>query len=93
MAKKSKLPGQQTVAEKKGYEISCTLRGNMNALLGKILTIVESTMGDTKQAEATKELVKYEIWRTTDYNQKEVYNSLTGKSGFPVAMTQDGEMQ
>lgn len=94
MAEKSPKPkSTQTVAEKKGYEIASTHRGNMNALLGKLLTIVESVLGETKQAEATKELVKHEVWRTTDDNQKETYDSLTGKSGLPVAMTSDGEMQ
>lgn len=59
-----------------GCEIAAQLSRNTDKALGVLLTQIEATLGDTKQAEAFKKLVRHEIWRLKDFNQHEVYRVL-----------------
>lgn len=92
-AKSIGLLSGRTTAEKKGYEIAGRQREQMNSMLGHLLSLVEASLGDSKQAEGLKNLIKIEVWRTTDINQQSMYNLLTGKEGFPVSMTEDGTLE
>lgn len=56
------------------------LAGNMrhhgNYTLGVLLTAVEAALGDSKQAEALKAIVRREMFALMDRNQAEHYESL-----------------
>lgn len=45
------------------------MRQRNNNTLSTIYTQVEATLGDTKQCQALKDLIKWEMWRLTDDNQ------------------------
>ena len=49
------------------------LRGNTNHTLGSILTVLEAVITDERQLEATKSLVRKEIYLMTDRNQGSLY--------------------
>jgi len=56
-----------------GQTISGRLRENGNHALGVLLTAVEAALGDTKQAEATKSMVRREMFLLMDRNQAAAY--------------------
>lgn len=84
--------GNDSPEYKQAYRLSHINRANANVLRGRILTLVESSLGETKQSQALKSLVTQEIWRITDETQRAVYDTLTGsgENYIPVAMS-DGE--
>lgn len=49
------------------------LREHGNYSLGVLLTTIEGALGDTKQAQATKAMVRREMFLLIDRNQAEVY--------------------
>lgn len=49
------------------------LRDHSNYTLGNLLTAVEASLGDSKQAEALKAIIRKEIFHMIDRNQAEVY--------------------
>jgi hypothetical protein len=53
--------------------LSGKLREHSNHSLGNVLTAIEAALGDTKQCEALKSLVRRELFLMTDRNQAEVY--------------------
>lgn len=53
--------------------LSGKLRDHSNHTLGNILTAVEASLGDSKQAQALKSLIRREIFYMVDRNQAEVY--------------------
>jgi hypothetical protein len=55
------------------------MRQRNNNALSTIYTQVEATLGDTKQAQALKDLIKWEVWRMTDNNQDTMYDLFAGK--------------
>jgi hypothetical protein len=59
-----------------GANIAGELRGNSNATMRIILTQIEALLGETKQAESFKKLVKHEFYRLMDFNQHSVYINL-----------------
>ena len=56
-----------------GGVISGRLRENSNHALGVLLTTIEAALGDTKQAEATKAIVRREMFLLMDRNQAAAY--------------------
>ena len=60
----------------KGMEISVEIANNTMKSLRLILTQIEATLGDTKQAESFKKVVKHEFYRLKDFNQHAVYRTL-----------------
>ena len=60
----------------KGMGISVYLSDNTMKSMRLILTQVEAILGDTKQAEAFKKVVKHEFYRLKDFNQHAVYRTL-----------------
>ena len=53
--------------------LSSKLRDHSNYTLGNLLTSVEAALGDSKQCEALKSLIRREMFLMTDRNQAEVY--------------------
>jgi len=53
--------------------LSSELRSNANHTIGSILTVLEAVMTDTKQLEATKSLIRKELFLMVDRNQGRVY--------------------
>jgi len=53
--------------------LSSALRNHSNYTLGVLLTAVEAALGDSKQAEALKAIVRREMFAMIDRNQAEVY--------------------
>lgn len=53
--------------------LSGKLREHTNYTLGNLLTSVEASLGDGKQAEALKAIVRREIYSMIERNQAEVY--------------------
>lgn len=53
--------------------LSGKLRDHGNHTLGNVLTAVEASLGDSKQSEALKSLVRREFFFMMDRNQAEVY--------------------
>lgn len=53
--------------------LSGKLREHSNHTLGNLLTAVEASLGDSKQAEALKSIVRREMFFMIDRNQAEVY--------------------
>lgn len=53
--------------------LSGKLRGHSNHTLGNLLTAVEASLGDGKQSEALKSIVRREVFYMIDRNQAEVY--------------------
>lgn len=53
--------------------LSGQLRGHSNHTLGNLLTAVEASLGDGKQAEALKSIIRREMFYMIDRNQAEVY--------------------
>lgn len=49
------------------------LRNHGNYTLGVLLTAVEASLGDTKQAEALKAIVRREMFALMDRNQGDLY--------------------
>lgn len=49
------------------------LREHTNYTLGVLLTAVEAALGDSKQAEALKAIVRREVFSLADRNQADVY--------------------
>lgn len=50
-----------------------TLRAHGNFTLGIELTAIEAALGDSKQAEALKAIIKREMFNMMDRNQADVY--------------------
>jgi hypothetical protein len=55
------------------YWLSGKLREHSNYTLGSVLTSVEAALGDSKQAEALKAIIRKEIYALMERNQAEVY--------------------
>jgi len=53
-----------------------SLRGHGNYTLGLLLTAVEAALGDSKQAEALKAIVRREMFALIDRNQGEIYEAV-----------------
>lgn len=53
--------------------LSGQIRGHGNHTLGNVLTAVEASLGDSKQAEALKSIIRREFFYMMDRNQAEVY--------------------
>lgn len=53
--------------------LSGALRQHSNYTLGNLLTAVEASLGDSKQAEALKAIIRKEIYAMIERNQAEVY--------------------
>lgn len=73
--------------------VSSRLREHGNYTLGVLLTAVEAALGDSKQAEALKSIVKREMFLMIDRNQAEHYESLGIQSPglAPPEMPIDGQ--
>ena len=56
-------------------EVSGRQRDNGNHSLGVLLTAVEAVLGDSKQAEATKAIVRREMFTLMDRNQAALYEA------------------
>lgn len=56
--------------------VSGQLRNHGNYTLGVLLTAVEAALGDSKQSEALKAIVRREMFMMIDRNQAEHYESL-----------------
>jgi len=83
-----KLEGTQ-----RGINLVSPIRNHGNYTLGVLLTAVEAALGDTKQSEALKAIVRREMFSLMDRNQAEVYEA-TGeqKSGLaPKETIVDGQ--
>lgn len=52
------------------------LRSHGNYTLGVLLTAVEAALGDSKQAEALKAIVRREMFALMDRNQGELYEAV-----------------
>lgn len=65
-----------------GYSIAQDHRTNTNNTLKTLLTQVEAILGDTKQAEAFKDLVRWEMWGLCDRNQHATYGLLGVEAGY-----------
>lgn len=52
------------------------LRHHGNYTLGVLLTAVEASLGDSKQAEALKAIVRREMFALMDRNQGELYEAV-----------------
>lgn len=52
------------------------LRGHSSYSLGVLLTAVEAALGDSKQSEALKAIVRREMFALMDRNQAEVYEAM-----------------
>lgn len=52
------------------------LREHGNYTLGVLLTAVEAALGDTKQSEALKAIVRREMFALMDRNQGEIYEAV-----------------
>ena len=57
------------------YRLVSDLRNHGNYTLGLLLTAVEAALGDGKQSEALKAIVRREMFALIDRNQAEVYES------------------
>lgn len=55
------------------------MRQRNNNTLNTLYTQVEAIMGESKQAEAFKNLIKWEIWKLTDDNQESMYRLFRGE--------------
>lgn len=53
--------------------LSGRLRNHSNHTLGNLLTAVEASLGEGKQSEALKSIVRREMFYMIDRNQAEVY--------------------
>lgn len=53
--------------------LSGKIREHSNHTLGNLLTAVEASLGDGKQSEALKSIVRREMFSMVDRNQAEVY--------------------
>lgn len=53
--------------------LSGQLRQHSGYTLGNILTSVEASLGDSKQAEALKAIIRREVYSMIERNQAEVY--------------------
>lgn len=53
--------------------LSGALRDHSNYTLGILLTAIEAALGESKQAEALKSLVRREVFSMIERNQAEVY--------------------
>ena len=69
------------------------LRSHSNYTLGVLLTAVEAALGDSKQSEALKAIVRREVFSMIDRNQAEVYERASmQKSGLAPNETRiDGQ--
>ena len=52
------------------------LRQHGNYTLGVLLTAVEAALGDSKQSEALKAIVRREMFALMDRNQSEIYEAV-----------------
>jgi len=64
--------------EKESYDDTAVflvskLRDHSNHTIGNLLTAVEASLGDSKQAEALKAIIRKEMFYMIDRNQAEVY--------------------
>ncbi len=59
-----------------GQVIAGELRGNSSGTMRIILTQIEALLGETKQADSFKKLVRHEFYRMMDFNQHSVYVNL-----------------
>ena len=57
------------------YLVVSNMRNHGNFTLGLLLTAVEAALGDSKQAEALKAIVRREMYSLIDRNQGEVYEN------------------
>lgn len=53
--------------------LSGALREHTNYTLGNVLTAIEASLGDNKQAEAFKSIVRREFYALMERNQAEIY--------------------
>lgn len=53
--------------------LSQKLREHSGYTLGNVLTAIEASLGDTKQSEALKSIIRREIYAMIDRNQAEIY--------------------
>ena len=69
------------------------LRAHGNYTLGVLLTAVEAALGDSKQSEALKAIVRREMFALMDRNQGEIYEAVNmQKRGLrPVEIRVDGQ--
>jgi len=69
------------------------LRNHGNYTLGVLLTAAEAALGDTKQAEALKAIIRREMFMLIERNQSEIYESVDmQKPGLaPKEMYIDGQ--
>lgn len=67
-----------------GYELACHMRDNTNEALGNILTLIEASLGESKQAESMKKLVKQTLWKLADSNQSAMYAFLGEETSYPI---------
>jgi mannose/cellobiose epimerase-like protein (N-acyl-D-glucosamine 2-epimerase family) len=58
------------------YAIVSQNRNHGNYTLGVLLTAVEAALGDSKQSEALKAIVRREMFALMDRNQGEIYESV-----------------
>jgi len=59
-----------------GFRVVSPIREHGNYTLGRLLTIVDATFGDTLQGKAVKNQIKHEMYAMMDRNQAEVYEYL-----------------
>lgn len=77
-----KLNDHNSKEYKIGYQIASGHRDNTNNTIKTLLTQVEAVFGDTKQGDAFKDLVKWEMWALCDRNQHHTYKSLDVEPGY-----------
>lgn len=63
----------QKLAEASEQDTVIKLRDHGNYTLGVLLTAVEAALGDSKQAEALKAIVRREMFALMDRNQAVIY--------------------
>lgn len=64
---------ERTINVDNAIHLVSDLREHGNYTLGTLLTAVEAALGDSKQAEALKAIVRREMFCLMDRNQAEVY--------------------
>lgn len=61
------------ITSSNSIHVVSALRDHGNYTLGTLLTAVEAALGDSKQAEALKAIVRREMFALMDRNQGEIY--------------------
>jgi len=54
------------------------VKGQLNFLLGDVLTIVDAAISDVTQRKAIKDLVKQKFWDRCDHLESMLYNTSNG---------------